>query len=403
MAEIQKIKSFVHLYRVRSAMTTQEIIDEILKKNPQITQDGIIKKLQLEKDRTGGLLSDETLLRLIAAKYGVEVQQYAIQNNGILSTSCLFSGLNNVTVAGRIIALFPSRTFEGEKPGKFATIMIADNEGILRVVLWNDKADLIENDQLKVGQAVRFVHGYTRQDLYGKVELHLGSKSQIELEPKEKVCEYPAIDKFTAKINSLTKTSGNVHLSGIVKTVLGLSKFTRSDQSDGTVIRFTLVDDSGEVTVVAWNEKALELEKNLRVNTGLQLGNAKVKENQNGAIEVHVDFTSFVNIKAPPFELMKIISLTENLSVNVEGVVSEILEKKEVTTTKGESVKLIIFELKDESGTVRVSAWRNHAEILNELKAGDKLLLENIYVKKGFGDKLELSTRNATVLSITPS
>ena len=383
-------------------MTTQEIIDKILAKNPEISQEQILEKLQAEKSRTGGLLGDETLLRLIAAKYGVEVQQNTIHNSGILSTSRLFAGLNDVTVAGRLIAVFPARTFEGEKSGKYATLMVADNDGIMRVVLWNDKADLVEKGELKVGQAVRLLHGYTRQDLYGKVELHLGGKSKIEVEPKEKASEYPAIDRFTTKIGSLNKTSGCVHLSGTVKAVLGLTKFTRNDQSDGTVMRFTLADDSGEVTVVAWNEKAQELEKNLKANACLQLGNAKVKETQNDAIEVHVDFTSFVNVQAAAPQLTKIGSLTENQITNVEGTVSTVPETKEVNTSKGETVKLTVFELKDESGAVRISAWRQHAEDLNGLKIGDKLFLENAYVKKGFGNKIELSTRSATAVSIMP-
>ncbi len=133
-------------------MTFQETIDKILEKNPDISRDEILKKIQSEKVRAGGLLSDETLLRLIAAKYGVDVKQNAIQNNGILSSSCLYAGLNNVTIAGHLIAVFPTRTFRGEKPGKFATLMIADNDGIVRVVLWNDKADLVEKGELKVGQ-----------------------------------------------------------------------------------------------------------------------------------------------------------------------------------------------------------------------------------------------------------
>jgi len=381
-------------------MTTQGIIDKILEKNPEVSRDEVLEKLQFEKSRTSGLLTEETLLRLIAAKYGVEVQQKSIHNDGNLSTGCLVAGLNNVTVAGRLIAVFPSRTFEGEKPGKFANLMIADNDGILRVVLWNEKADLVERGELKVGQTIRLFHGYTRQDLYGKVELHLGGKSQIEVDPLEKACEYPDIDRFTTKIGCLNKSSGNVHLSGSVKAVLGLTKFTRNDQSDGTVMRFTLADDSGEVTIVAWNEKALELEKNLKANASLQLGNAKVKETQNGSIEVHVDFTSFVNIQAAALELTKIASLAENQSANVEGVISMLIESKEVTTAKGEAVKLMVFELKDDSGTVRVSAWRQYAEALNKLKIGDKLLLENAYVKKGFGDKIELSTRSATIASI---
>jgi replication factor A1 len=381
-------------------MTAQDIIAKILEKNPEVTQTQILEKIQAEKVRTGGLLDDQTLLRLIAAKYGVSVQQNEIHNDGTLSISRLFAGLNNVTVAGQVIAVFPTRSFEGEKPGKFATIMVADHDGIIRVVLWNDKADLVEKNELKVGQAIRLLHGYTRPDLYGKVELHLGGKSQVEVETQEKAVQYPAIDKFASKINSLGKTSGNVHLSGNVKAILGLTKFTRNDQSDGTVMRFTLKDDSGEVTVVAWNEKALELEKTLKANASLQLGNAKVKETQNGGIEVHVDFTSFVYVQAAETQFTKIVSLTENLSANVEGTVSAIFESKEVTTAKGETVRLLVFELKDDSGVVKVSAWRQHAEALNGLKVGDKLRLEDVNAKKGFGDKMELSTRNATIASV---
>jgi replication factor A1 len=397
---MQKIKSARISLSCRRKMTTQDIIEKILAKNPEISQEQILEKLKAEKSRTGGLLGDETLLRLIAAKYGVEVQQNTVHNNGNLSTSRLFAGLNDVTVAGRLIAVYPVRTFEGEKSGKFATLMVADNGGVLRVVLWNDKADLVEKGELKAEQAVRLLHGYTREDRYGRVELHLGVKSQIEIEPKEKASEYPTIDKFTTKIGSLSKTSGNVHLSGTVKTVLGVTSFTRSDSSDGTVMRFALADDSGEVTVVAWNEKAQELEKTLKVNACLQLVNAKVKETQNGGLEVHVDSNTYVNVQAAALQLTKIANLTENQSVNVEGVVSTVPERKEVTTSKGETVKLTVFELKDDSGVVRVSAWRQHAEALNGIKIGDKLLFENAYVKKGFWDKMELTTQAATVASV---
>jgi replication factor A1 len=383
-------------------MTNQDIIQKILEKNPQISQEQILEKLQAEKSRTGGLLGDETLLRLIAARFGVEVQQNSFHNSGILSTSRLFAGLNDVTVAGRLIAVYPAKTFQGaEKSGKFATLMIADNDGVLRVVLWNEKADLVERGELKAGQAVRLVHGYTREDRYGKTELHLGGKSKIELEPEGKADEYPPIDKFAAKIGALSQISGSVHLSGTVKEVLGKNSFTRSDASDGTVMRLVLADDSGEVTVVAWNEKATELEKNLKANAVLQLVNARVKEAQNGGLEVHVDSNTFVNMQPAALKLTKIASLTENQTVNIEGIVSTVPESKEVTTSKGEKVKLTVFELKDDSGVIRVSAWRQNAEVLNGLKVGDKLLLENAYVKKEvLGDKMELTTRTSTVASI---
>ena len=382
-------------------MTTQDIIQEILQKNPLINQEQILEKLQAERYRTGGLLSDETLLRLIAAKFGVQVQQKTIHNSGILSTNRLFAGLYDVTVAGRLIAVFPVKTFQGaEKSGKFATLMIADKEGILRVVLWNEKAELVERGELKAGQTVRLVHGYTREDRYGKTELHLGNKSQIEHEPENKVDEYPSIEKFCTKIKTLNATSGNVNLSGEVMEVLGESSFIRSDTSVGTVTRLTLLDDSGQVTVVFWNEKATELENTLRANARLLLVNARVKESQNGGIEVHVDSNSFIDVQAAQVKYTKIANLTEGHIVNFEGIVCAMRENKEVSTSKGETIKLAVFDLKDDVGSVRVSAWREHAEAFKDLRVGDKVVLENVYVKKGYGDKMELSTRTATVASI---
>jgi replication factor A1 len=279
-------------------MTSQTIIQEILAANPQISHEQILEKLQAEKTRTGGLLGDETLLRLIAAKFGVQVQQNHIQNSGVLSTSRLFAGLYDVTVAGLLVAVFQAKTFQGvEKSGKFATIMLADDDGILRVVLWNEKAELVENGTLKAGQMVRLLHGYTRQDRYGKIELHLGGKSKIEVEAEAKTNSYPPMEKFAEKIKSLNKTSGNVNLFGTIKAVLGKSTFSRADLTEGVVMRLTFADDSGQAALVVWNEKAAELE-NLQANTRVLLVNARVKETQNGAFEVHVDSNTFVYAQA---------------------------------------------------------------------------------------------------------
>jgi ssDNA-binding replication factor A large subunit len=275
-------------------MTCQDIIREIQRQNPQISEDQIQEKLEAEKTRTGGLFCDETLLRLIAAKFGVQIQQNHVQFSGTIQTCNLVSGLNDVSVAGRLIAVFPVKTFQGiEKSGKFATMILADNHGILRTVLWDEKAELVECGKLKSGQTVNLRHGYTKQDRNGKTELHLGSKSQIEIEPNNEK-DFP-IEKFTSKINTFKINSGNVHLCGEVKAVLGKKTFSKGDDTEGVVMRLALRDDTGEVAIVAWNEKVAELEFLLRDNTRLILVNAKVKAAQNGEIEVHVDSNTFID------------------------------------------------------------------------------------------------------------
>ena len=381
-------------------MTTEEIIQQILSKRPEISREEVLERLKTEKSKTGGLIADATLLRLIAAKYGVEIPHDRVYDRK-LSISHLVPNLNDVTVSGRVVAVYPPKTFEGERSGKFASLMIADKDGILRVMLWNDKVNLIESGELKTGQVTRFSHGYTREDRNGKAELHLSSKSEIEINPLNvKAEDYPSIGKFATKIKEITKAHKNIHLIGIVKEVFPSSTFTRQDLSTGKVLRFTLADSTGEVAVVVWNEKAEELEPYLKRNVKLQLVNAKVKATSSGGFEVHVDASTYVDISAEAAQLTKIASLNADLnSVNVEGEISTAPLCKEVTTSKGETVKLAAFELKDDTGTVRVSAWRKHAEAVNSLRVGDRVRLTNAYVKKGFEDKIELSTRNATSIT----
>ncbi len=253
--------------------------------------------IQAEKSKTGGLLGDETLLRCIAVKYGVEVSHNRVYSES-LSSGNLLAGLNDVTVAGRLIAVFPVKTFQGEKSaGKYCSLMMVDNDGVLRVVLWNEKADMIEKSPLKPGEIVRFSHGYTREDHFGKIELHLGTRGQIEIIPQDQaVYDYPLAEKFSSKISELNKNCKSAIISGIVKQILGSTSFTRSDMTDGLVMRFLIADESGTIKIVAWDEKAKEL-KTLKPNTKINLVNARVKEAQNGELEVHVDSNSFVNMQ----------------------------------------------------------------------------------------------------------
>jgi replication factor A1 len=108
-----------------------------------------------------------------------------------------------------------------------------------------------------------------------------------------------------------------------------------------------------------------------------------------------------VETPAPGQEFLKIADLREvSNSVNVEGEVVTKPILRDVKTFKGELVRLAAFELKDESGKIWVSAWRMHADSVKNLKVGDKIVIKNAYAKKGFGDQLELSTRNATSINI---
>lgn len=380
----------------------EKIIEEILSRRPEISREEVMEKLEKEKRRTGGLISDDVLLRMIAAEFGVEILGEA--QTPTLSIKDLVSGLNDVTVVGRVVAVFPPKIFEVNRRGKVASLLIADESGILRVTMWNDKVSLIESGKVKVGQIIRVFHGYAKEGYGGKVELHVGGKSEIEISPHDvKEKDYPTITKFATKIGEVTQTAKGkkVNFIGNVKEVFPVSTFKRQDSSSGKVMRLILADETGEIPVVVWNEKVDELENKLRKDVKLQVVGAKVKKASNEVFEAHVDSGTYVDLLVPAEGSLKIANLKAGLNnVSVEGEVATKPMLREVKTSKGELVKLAVFELKDETGRIWVSAWRKHADIVSNLKAGDKLIVKNAYVKRGFGGKPEISTRSTTSIEI---
>jgi ssDNA-binding replication factor A large subunit len=313
----------------------------------------------------------------------------------------LIPGLNDVAVIGRIVGIFSTRTFSGVKQGKFASLLVADRCDLLRIVLWNDKTDLIESGTLRVGQIVRFSHGYTREDSGGKAELHLGEKSVIETNPEGlNDRDYPNILRFSKKIVDLTPKLRNkrVNIVATVQRIFSPSVFEREDSSSGKVMRVLVDDGSGEIPVVAWNEKVDEVEKSINVGDRIQVVNGKVRKALGEGFEISVDGSSYVGLLTWVEEFCSVADMKEGMGqVNVEGEVVTRPVLRDVRTRGGENLKLATFEFKDETGSIQVSAWRQHAEFAGNMCVGDRVVVRNVYVKRGFDNQLELSTRSSTV------
>jgi replication factor A1 len=385
-------------------MAIEEIIKQIQLRRPELLREQILGKLEDKKRKTGGLISDEILFRMIASEFDVEIKNNQKTLTLMLSLRDLVPGLNDVTVVGRSIAIFLPKAFEGNRSGKFASLFVADKTGVLRVVLWDSKADLIESAKLTAGQLIRFSHGYTREDRSGRVELHIGDKSEVETSPSGvDAKDYPTIDKFATKIRDITEVYKNkrVNIIGVVKELFAAASFKRQDSTSGKVMRFTLADETGVIPVVVWNEKVDEIEQTLRKGVELQIVNAKVKKAISKGLEVHVGAGTHLEMLPLKEKFFKIADLIEGLAkVNVEGEVATKPMVRDVKTSKEEIVKLASFELKDETGSIWISAWRNQVDSVENLKVGDKIIIKNAYVKKGFGNQLELSTRNTTSINI---
>ena len=377
-------------------LSIEEIIKAILSVSADASQEEVWRRIEEKKKAAGGLLKDETAARLVASELGVEVEEMLVHSEES-PIGELVLGLNDVSVVGRVVFVYPLQSYVRKNGGEsqFARLIVADRTGALRVLLWDDKANLVCDDKVKRGQIVQILHGYVREARDGQLELHLGNHGEVQVNPQNSKEEnYPAAESFLEKIAKLTKNKKKASIAGTVERVSSLTTFHREGKTEGKVLRLSLKDTSGRITVVFWDSKADAL-KDAQVGERLQVIDAKVKARIDGQLELHVGDKSYAE-RLPPLaeEFSKISSLlSEDIPVTVEGVVKTKPVKREVSTARGEKVLVAAFELEDDSGRIWVSAWRKHADVAEQLTVGTRVRLKNVYVRRGFGDAFELATR----------
>jgi len=266
-------------------MSIEANIEKILKFRQDLTREEILKRIKEKKKMAEGFLTDEATVRIVASELGVELPQESFRHEILIKD--LISGLNDVTVVGRITRIYPIQTFvrSDMTEGKVAHLLISDKTDELKVVLWDNKASIAENERVKEGQKIRVLHGYTREGRNGKLELHLGKQSDLQ-------------------------------------------------------------------------------------------------------------------VLSPEEEKVKIAEIkTEGGPITVEGVIATTPDRREVTI-RAERVAVTSFDLSDETGKIRVSLWRKLASTAKDFNVGTKIKIRNVYVKRGFGDQLELTSRSATLIEV---
>ena len=159
-------------------------------------------------------------------------------------------GASDVNLTGKLLDVDDGyRTFsrDDESDGKVANLAIGDPTGRIRVTLWDEKAELVE--ELSAGTSVEIVDGYVRER-DGDLELHVGNRGAIE-ELDEEIEYVPeTTDIAVAEIGQTVDIKGGVIETDPKRT------FDRDDGSEGQVRNIRVKDDTDDIRVALWGDKA---------------------------------------------------------------------------------------------------------------------------------------------------
>ena len=267
-------------------MGLEKIVEQILSSRPDLTRQEVHKMIEKKKEGAGEFFTDETAARIVASELGVKISQKPLLLEILIQD--LVSGLNDVTVAGRIIAIYPPKTYTRRDltEGKVARLLIADRSGMLKVVLWDDKTDLAETGKVEEGQIIKISHGYVREGLDGKLELHVGSRGDAQISiPDAAETRYPPITQWVKKVAEINEEGGPITVEGTIATAPTVREVTTSRNEKVAVASFELRDDTGRVVVSAWRKLA-EVAEGLAVGTRIKIKNVYVRKGFEGQLEL---------------------------------------------------------------------------------------------------------------------
>jgi len=301
-------------------------------------------------------------------------------------------GANQVNAIGIVqnAPRFYSFTKE-DRAGSVLRTIIADDSGRVPLVAWNERAEELRD--LKSEAIVQALNARVRLDRNGATELHVESRSQIQvLETAPPFLKLPVIK--TCKIAELSPNTA-VNLTAAIFNIGSPQEIKRPSGEVTKVSRLLVSDNTGIVSVSLWDDKA-DLASGLKEGDTVEIAGASVRERQ-GEIMLSVGKSGrlqTIETKLEPAkEATKLRSLQQSKGLAiVEGTVADAPVVRQVVTERGENVDLASFTLRDDTAATRVTFWRDQAAIATKLRTGTRLRILGVRVRTGLNGNYELSS-----------
>ena len=313
----------------------ERVLDKLVMKSG-LEKEVLIEKIRKKQEEFGGLVSMIGAAYIVASELGCDL---LMEESHITKIRDIKNAGRRVDVIGRVLKIYEPKEFAREDgtKGKVASIVIADETGTARVVLWDDHVRYVEEGKLVKDLPIKIKNALTKKGINNTVELHLTKRSKIitNLEEGKKI---PHVSDLIYKIGELESGMLEVDVIGRVLKIYEPKEFAREDGTKGKVASIVIADETGTARVVLWDDKVNHV-KNINVGDAVKISSAYVKE---GYFDIELHLSKMGKIKKVEADLPPV----EELVLNKNRVaIADLKEGERNKEIRGTIVKLFEREI----------------------------------------------------------
>ena len=339
-----------------------------------ITAEEFERRVEEKIGECGDLVDEPTAAMMVVGALGRE----HVKIRGLSAKSSLFSFF------GKIIDKTEPKEFDrpdGEK-GWVATILLGDETGTTRVVLWDQKAGAVLDTA--IGEVLEVIGRHPGRNTKEIYALAL-RKASIEIACSAK-----------AGPGSANLANDPVEMDAVLIAVEPVRSFTKKDGTTGEMAEAIVGDAEGTARVVAW---VPELLAGLQPGTTVHITNAKPNsrsEGRNYSLDEKSTVTATEAVVTVPFS--PLVSVADQGTYSVKGEIVRVQQPRSFTTRNGTPSWVRNVVIHDGTDELRVVLWGENALI--PLAPGDPVEIYNAPAKPGRSGDIELGVGRGSVIRV---
>ncbi len=387
-------------------MSGEEIKSEYEKIKDKISYDDFLKRMEERKHdyEDVSFMSELDIARTIVGEYINEANKPLSEANEAHKISELETGRDNISITGRVMHISHVKKFTSKKgrEGKLANMILSDDTGEIRVVLWTENIKFLK--KISEGDVIKINNAEVKQG-FREDELHMKLDSTIQkLDEKD----FETFPKYDDKITNIEDIKGDTQVN-VVARILRIPKIRTFNKNgkEGKVLSLEIQDKTGKIQFTLWNRDTdivedLELKEGDSIKILGALG--RTRDNEVSLSNSWVGRILKGEFDLPEYTetIQKIGDAHEMRDVTVVGVICKIYDAITFMRDDGSTGQVRSLEMEDDTGSIRITLWNDDANM--DLKKGDiiKIIGGNIEFDEYSGTDYRINTNWNTNIIINP-